>query len=259
MLMYRSRIGRQSRPVRRRSRPAGVDTCRKIDGDAAIALASSHETVIWLTAHPGDFVVEGSPIARAHPPPGDGERFTYGLQQTYTVSADRTSYQDVGFAVQQLVEVALRALSPGVNEPFTAITCIDRIGQGLARLATKKIPSALRNDADGRLRVVAPPKTFVNLVDAAFQPIVLYAERNPAIGERLLGTLALLGSVARRKADRVAIARVTEFVHASAASQLENEEHRSQLRRQREEVRQRLGVDCGQRQQQHGVFSADHA
>jgi uncharacterized membrane protein len=213
---------------------------QEIDSDAVLALASEHDSVIWLEARPGDFVIEGRAVAAVTPAPAEPDAFARRLIATYTIGADRTSTQDADFAVQQLVEVALRALSPGVNEPFTAITCIDRLGQGLAKLASRKIPSAVRTDAHGAVRVVAEPRTFVELADAAFDPIARYAGRNPAIAQRLLETLGALADVAGRADDRAALARLADFVWTCAARDVEGERPRSMLARLHNEVRARL-------------------
>lgn len=190
-------------------------------------LAAEHDAITWLTSRPGDFVTEGLAIASVHPAPGDADRFARALRRAYGFGADRSPSQDVAFAMQQqLLEVALRALSPGVNEPFTALTVVDRLGQGLIALAQRTRPSALRLDDEGRVRVVAAPYTVEELLPAGFEPIALFAGRNPAIGERLLGTLRQLACVARRAEDRLAIRRCAAFVRASAGAQLQHDEHR---------------------------------
>jgi uncharacterized membrane protein len=185
---------------------------QEIDARAILEAARRHHTTLWLFRRPGDFVVEGTVIARAHPAPRDERAFTDAVSAAFVVGADRTSNQDAAFAVQQLVEVSLRALSPGVNEAFTAITCIDRLGQGLSKILTRRIPAAIRTDQDGAVRVIARPYTFDELACAAFKPIAVYAERNPAIYARLLETLASLAEMARRPEDRRAIASIADFV-----------------------------------------------
>jgi uncharacterized membrane protein len=167
------------------------------------------------------------------------------LRRAYGFGADRSPYQDVGFAMQQLLEVAMRALSPGVNEPFTAITVVDRLGQGLIALARRTLPSALRLDEEGRVRVVAAPYTFEELLPAAFEPIALFAGRNPEIGERLLRTLRQLACVARRAEDRLAIGRCAAVVRASAGAQLQHDEHRLRVDRHHAAVQQALDDQAG--------------
>jgi uncharacterized membrane protein len=217
---------------------------QEIDSDAVLALAREHEAVIWLTARAGDFAIEGSAVAAAHPPPADTGAFERRLAAAFIVGADRTSQQDAAFAVQQLVEVALRALSPGVNEPFTAITCIDRLGQGLSKLAVKAMPSAARADESGALRVVAHPRTFAELLQEAFDPIARYAGGNPAIYARLLTTLDSLASFATRGQDRTAIAREAAFVLTAAELESKDDRRRAELARLAEAVRTRCAPDA---------------
>ena len=74
-------------------------------------------------------------------------------------------------AVDQLVEIAVRALSPGIHDPFTAMACIDRLGIALAHAAQRESPSPYRFDETGQLYLVVPPLTYAMLADAAFDPI----------------------------------------------------------------------------------------
>jgi uncharacterized membrane protein len=213
---------------------------REIDSEAVLVLARECDTTIWLLTRPGDFVIEGRPIAAVHPPPRESDGLARRLRGAYAIGTDRTSTQDADFAVQQLVEVALRALSPGVNEPFTAITCIDRLGQGLMKLASRSIPGAIRTDDAGAVRVVAQPRTFVELVEAAFDPIARYAGRNPAVANRLLETLGMLADAARRTEDRQAIGRLADFVWTSSGEEVDGERHKSTLARLHSEIQRRL-------------------
>lgn len=248
--LYPERIGEATEPPARQPIPPPSEAMtvdatssgyvQEIDSDSVLALAVERDTTIWLLVRPGDFISEGSQIAAAHPPPSDPRQFEEALTRAYVSGTDRTSFQDVGFAVQQLIEVALRALSPGVNEPFTAITCIDRLGQGFSKLASRHIPSAVRVDERNRMRVVAAPVTFEVLVQSAFEQIALYADRNPVIFERLLKTLQHLAGVARRAEDRDAIGRVADLVWSLAARQVENERHRSELARLNEAIGERV-------------------
>jgi uncharacterized membrane protein len=188
-----------------------------IDLGAALALAQKHDLTIWICARPGEFVTQGARLAAVYPPPAGARRFAAKFRRAYVFGSDRSSHQDAAFAIQQLVEVALHALSPAMNEPFTAITCIDRLGQGLGRLACRQLPAAVREDEHGRPRLVAEPQTFSDLLEIAFQPITVYAGSNPAIYQRVLETLETLAQRARRAADRAAIVRQAEHVRQSAS------------------------------------------
>ena len=96
--------------------------------------------------------------------------------------------------LQQLVEIALRALSPGINDPFTAVACVDRLGSALCRLARRDIPSPLRFDSEERLRVIAPGSTFTGIVDTAFNQIRQSGRSNPAVAIRMLDAIAQIAN-----------------------------------------------------------------
>lgn len=217
---------------------------QEVDSDGLLSLACAADTVVWLLVRPGDFLVEGAPIGALSPVPADAPGAARRMRDALVVGTDRTARQDADFAVQQLVEVALRALSPGVNEPFTALTCIDRLGQGLTRLTTRTIPSAIRSDEQGDIRVITEPRTFVELVASAFEPIARFSGKNPAIAERLFETLGALGRVARRAEDRAAIAEVAEFVWTEAAAPVEEGRHKQRLTRLYAAVRHSLQRDA---------------
>jgi uncharacterized membrane protein len=194
---------------------------QEIDSDAVLALAREHDTTVWLAASPGDFMIEERPLAFAHHTPADARAFARELGGAYVFGDDRTPFQDVGFACQQLVEVALRALSPGVNEPFTAMTAIDRLGQGFSKLASRELPSPVRCDEDGRVRVIACTRTLADLLEEAVEPIALHTDGNPAVAERLLAMLAALAEIACRTEDREAIGRLADIVWESAGEKIQ--------------------------------------
>ena len=109
------------------------------------------------------------------------------------------------FPIDQLVEVAVRALSSGINDPFTAMNCIDRLGSGLIRLAGRQFPSSERTDGSGRLRIVAEPVSFEAVVRTAIEPIqsnALQARSSQVLArlEQALRTAAeLTGDPSRRQ------------------------------------------------------------
>jgi uncharacterized membrane protein len=211
-----------------------------VDADAVLGLASEHDTTIWIVGDPGAFVIEDQPLAVVSPAPADTAALERRLRDAFVLGTDRSSHQDVGFAVQQLVEVALRALSPGTNETFTAVTCIDRLSAGLARVAGRHVPGGVRLDGQGTVRVVATPTTFVTLLDASFGVLAMHMDRDAVIATRLLEALQRLVSAARRAEDRRAIGRVADRVLQVAEQRLEHQEDRGSVQRLRQVVRDSL-------------------
>jgi len=178
-----------------------------IDADALMALASEEDLLLRLERRPGHYLVKGRAMAMVWP----GDRVTATLvdrmSAAFVLGDQRTAAQDVEFSFQQLVEIALRALSPGINDPFTAIACVDRLGSGLCRLARRDMPSALRFDQHGRLRLMAPGSTFAGIVDLAFNQIRQSARSNPAVAIRLLGVIAQVAGHVQRAPDAACLQR----------------------------------------------------
>jgi uncharacterized membrane protein len=207
-----------------------------VESDDLLALATDCGTVIWLDVRPGDFVTRGGQIARMHPPPSDVPSAGRRLNDAIVLGADRSAHQDAGFPVQQLVEVALHALSPGINEPFTAITCIDRLGQGLSLLARRHTPSALRADEEGRLRVVTTPLTFSDLLGDAFDPMRPYAAKDPTVARHVIDVLTRVARQATREEDLDAIRRQGRLMTDAAARELKGDDEIVGLRESAERL-----------------------
>lgn len=189
-----------------------------VDADALLRIASSRELVLRLEKRPGDYVSRGMALARIWPAssaPGELDRELGGA---FTIGSQRTPAQDIGFGVQQLVEVAMRALSPGVSEPFTAFACIDRLGSALRGLAQREPPAAARADDQGRVRLVAPAATFPQVLAAAFDPIRLAADGDVPASMRLLDALDAVIAVATRPEDLEALQRQAVLLATAAQS-----------------------------------------
>src|SRR5207247_6289292 len=147
------------------------------------------EAVIRLLHRPGHFVVEGQRLALVWPEDAVGD-VSHALTQAHIVGSNRTLTQDLGFAVDQLVEVAIRAISPAVNDPFTALTYVDWLGDCLCRAGRGPLPSGLYRDPEGVVRLVDRTITFDGLVRKASAKIRQSARGMPAVLIRQLENLA---------------------------------------------------------------------
>jgi uncharacterized membrane protein len=139
--------------------------------------------------------------------------------------------------VDQLVEIAVRALSPGVNDPFTAVRCVDRLGSALSRIAQREMPSAYHYDEHNRLRVFNPVVSFSDILDTAFDQIRQNSAANAAVTIRLLETLAVVASFAERPDDREALRRHADMIARGAREGLPEEEDRRIVNQKYAEVR----------------------
>ncbi len=194
-----------------------------INDEALVKLAKDKDLVIRLARRPGHFVIKGTQLAMAWPRERVDEEATKRLNNSFVLASQRTPFQDVEFAVDQLVEIAVRALSPGVNDPFTALNCIDRLGEALSQLAQRSVPSSLRFDDEQRLRVITYPADFRAIAAAAFNQIRQFGEGSVAVLIRMLDTLAEIASLANREADRDALVEHATLVHRAAHRSLKEE------------------------------------
>jgi len=119
--------------------------------ETLLELARSNDLISRLHRRPGDFVAEGALLAEIVPGPDLPDGVRRKILGAIFFGRRRTPTQDIEYSIDQLVEVAVRALSPGINDPFTAISCIEWIGAALIRVAGREIPSRWRCDGDGKL------------------------------------------------------------------------------------------------------------
>ncbi|CAN5283889.1 DUF2254 domain-containing protein [soil metagenome] len=201
-------FGNPSVPV-----PAGESGyLQAVNVDWLMGIAVKHDLTLKLENRPGEFVIRGNPLANGWPAERMTDEAVSALRNAFYLGNRRTLFQDVEFAIDQLVEIALRALSPGINDPFTALACVDRLGAALATVAGKEIPSAYRYDEEGRLRVVAEGVTPAGIVDAAFHQLRQASRNNAAVTIRLLETIALLGPRVQTRDLREALLTQAEVI-----------------------------------------------
>ncbi|TVQ00035.1 MAG: DUF2254 domain-containing protein [Planctomycetaceae bacterium] len=162
-----------------------------VDGDALLAWARKHASMVRMERGIGEFVIEGSPLISVADPTGSNDEATDELKEVFVISRQRTVEQDVGFGVRQIVDVAMKALSPGINDTTTAVMCVDYLGAILTRLAGRRIPKSQRLDK-GELRVIARGPCFESLLAEGFDQIRQNAGGNVAILTRQLETLEVI-------------------------------------------------------------------
>lgn len=172
---------------------------------ALLEMACAADVLIALRVRPGSHVIDEQVLAVVSPPDRLDDDLAGALRDAVVVSRSRSPYQDVEFAVQQLTELAVRALSPGTNDPFTAENALDDLASGLALLAERAVPSPERFDDAGRLRVHAPAVDVSELVSQVMDAMRWYAIDHPGV---VLAALELVERVGERAARRRVRARL---------------------------------------------------
>lgn len=176
-----------------------------LDGTGLVALATEHDLVVELIRRPGDYLAVGEPVARIWRAGDAALELADRVRERLFIGRQRTPLHDVVFAVERLTEIAARALSPAVNDPYTAVNCIDELSAALVHYAAAEPPAAYRYDAAGALRLIAVPVTFAEALRAAFAPLRLYGRDQPLVVEALLRALARIGRCSGRADVQVAL------------------------------------------------------
>lgn len=189
-----------------------------IDLEGLTELASKHGLVVRLLRRQGQFVTAGSPLALVAPAPESDDAGDLGrkINHAFLYGDERTVSEDPEFAIEQLVEVAVRALSPGVNDPFTAVRCIDRLGASLGLIARRRLPSFCRLDPDGNPRVYERRLNYSGICEAAFNQIRQYGGSSVAVTLRLLECIAALAPQVEDESFRDALRRQADVVRSAA-------------------------------------------
>jgi uncharacterized membrane protein len=183
-----------------------------VDYQSLIETAEQFDLLLRLEHRPGDYIMNGETVIRAWPADRCDERTSAKLNSAFICGGQRTAEQDLEYGIRQMVEVAVRALSPAINDPFTAINCLDALGSIVCRAARSKLPAALRFDQSHTLRLVTPISTFAGITDAAFNQIRQYARGSVAVNIRLLETLDACCAQIADKTARQALLRHAEMI-----------------------------------------------
>lgn len=214
--------------------------------DGLMSLACSEDVVIRLRRRPGDFVSLDSSLAdvcsrEASIESLDSDQLRASINQVIIVGRRRTPRQDLECAIEELVEVAVRSLSPGINDPFTAVNCVDRLGAALAQFVQCDVPSPYRYDQDEKLRVIEKPFDFVGALDAAVNQIRQYGSTSVAVTVRLLEALENVAAKASSKENQCAIQRQADMILRGAEHSIPEQEDVNIVRQAHEKVCETLG------------------
>jgi len=229
----RSVAGRNWRVV-----PAGeTGYIQSVDDDGLLRLARDRKTIVRMERGIGEFVVRNTALCSlALEDPPDPETIA-ALQATFGISRYRTMEQDAGFGIRQIVDVALKALSPGINDTTTAVMCVDYLSAILARLAPRQVPSSRRYE-EGELRVMTIGPTFASLLDEAFDQIRGSSKGNLAVMSRMLDALQTVAGLTAIASRRRALREQVEWIAELAGRTLESAHDRARIDTQLARVRE---------------------
>jgi uncharacterized membrane protein len=189
-----------------------------IDDDLLLSIAKEHDIVIKLEKTPGHFLFKGEVVAVATPCASLDRAVAEKVQGSWNIGSKRTPDQDALFLVDELVEIAARALSTGVNDPHTANTCVDWLAAAAARMSDRQAPSRFRVDGAGNLRVVAPVPDFRLHVERGFGQLQTYVAGDVNAATHAMSALASLSPKCRSTEQRDVLAEQLDALTVLARS-----------------------------------------
>jgi uncharacterized membrane protein len=215
---------------------------QSVDNTALLRAARDCKTIVRMDRGVGQFVVQDTALAslaREDPP---DERTIAALQSAFSISHHRTVEQDAAYGIRQIVDVAMKALSPGINDTSTAVTCIDYLTAILTRLASRKVPSSHRYE-DGQLRVIAKCPSFESLLGESFDQIRSNARGNIAIMLRMLGALETIANQTAMPDRQSALREQVQWIAELAEHTLDASHDRAMLDERLTRVHEALEAD----------------
>ena len=195
-----------------------------------VRIAMELDAVIRLDHRPGHFLVQGHQLATVWPSEA-APAVARSLARAHITGSTRTLAQDISFAVDQLVEIAIRALSTAVNDTFTALTCIDWLGESLCRIAAHWDPNPVHRDPNGHIRVITVPVSYERLVQRAFEKIRQSGRAMPAVLIRQLDALAEIMAETSSPEQRGVLLAQAEMIERVSAESVDEPSDRADVHR----------------------------
>ncbi|PTY36484.1 hypothetical protein BGP77_04070 [Saccharospirillum sp. MSK14-1] len=189
-----------------------------------VTLACERGWLLRLHCQPGHFLLRAEQCLTVlrGPEPSDDDVVT--LRGCFVVGKERTPTLDLEYSIRQLVEIAIRALSPGINDTFTAIAVINRLGGALEKACQSVQPPSQYADDEGQLRLLAPTQDFGGLVDTAFNQIRQSGTRSPAVLIQMGRILCALAAVADSDEQRRSVRAHLQKLRRCARTHIEEED-----------------------------------
>ena len=164
---------------------------QSVDERRLFRLGEERDLVVAMQPRIGDFVLPGQPLVTLHPGAETGSDLCHVIRSAFVLGPERTPEQDVEAGLIEIVDIAVKALSPGINDPTTACQCVDRLAEILVALGNRAPPPPERTE-HGRIHFIARPQSFDTAAALAFDQVRHFGASNPVVASRLVRVLASL-------------------------------------------------------------------
>jgi uncharacterized membrane protein len=207
-----------------------------IDDEELMKIARKYNLLLRIEYRPGKYIIKGCNLAMVFPSDSVNKKLAKKINNAFILGKERTEQQDVEFPINQLVEIALRAISPAVNDPFTAVRCIDRLAAGFCHLVQRDFPSSCRYDKNNKLRIIAQSVTFEELADSAFNQIRQYGKSDAVVTCKLLEAIAQISTYTNNYKFKEALRYHADIILQDSLEGLSQEQDCNHVKKSYQEV-----------------------
>jgi len=201
--------------------PARAGYVQAIQFDELVGLPEAADVAIALYFRAGHYVVPGGGEIAVYPGERADEALVVGVRRAILIGTHRTPLQDPDFSIRHLDEIAARALSPGVNDPYTAVAVIDRLSASLCRLMGRALPPGVHRGRDGAVRVAYTEASYAGLLSNSFNLIRQYGADTPIVVLHLLEAIGRIAEHVRLPAQHAALTTQAQAIMEAARRRIE--------------------------------------
>lgn len=223
----------------------GTGYLQAVDEERLLRLASEHGLTLRVEVPVGDFILPGTPLVAVWPAAAVRDGLKDEVREGFVIGTERTPHQDVGRGVLEIADIAVKALSPGINDPTTALICVDRLAQVLLAVGRGEAPPSWREAEDGEARLFLPRPRFESAVRAGFGAVAFYGAAHPTVLCRILQRVEQLATLLDPP-RRPPLLRLIEDVERLADGRLRDRGDRDDVRAAALTARAACGASSGE-------------
>lgn len=201
-----------------------------IETSTLIEIAEKEDLTMQAEIRPGDFIAEENTLITIWPRKERSKELEEKIEEAFILGDQRLRLQDVKYHLEQLVEIAVRALSPGINDPFTAMNCIDQIAASLSQLMERSIPTGYNYDSQGNLRLVTKPFTFTDIIETSFNQIRRNGASSVSVTLKLLDAISLIAPHTRTWEQRETLTQQADLLNLGSSKVIRVEYDKEKIR-----------------------------
>ena len=226
----------------------GSGYVQAIEFKQIIDAAQSADVLVGLYLRAGDFAIQNGRAFGIYPAERATPELASTIANSISLGVHRTPVQDLEFSIRHLVEIAVRALSPGINDPYTAVSVIHRLSSVWPQLMDRAVPRGVFHDDDGHLRMICPRPTYAGLLSASFSQIRQNGTDKPLVLIHLLKAFKAMGYCARTDEQRAALREQVDAVLEDAKRDILNHVDLKDIEQHARQAMEELKGDANRRE-----------